>query len=54
MRVGAPLNRFKTPGIITDRPKAVLCCSFLCFMFGAVHFLKVLILTLLCVSYYLI
>ena len=29
--------------------KAVLRCSFICFVFGAVQFLKVLILTLLCV-----
>ena len=47
-------NRFKPPVIITDRPKAVLSCGFICFMFGAVQCLNALILTLLCVSYYLI
>ena len=34
---------------ITDRPKAVLSLRFHLFMFGAVQFLNVLILTLLCV-----
>ena len=40
---------FSSPVIITDRPKAYFRSGFICFMCGAVQFLNVLILTLLCV-----
>ena len=44
----APDFQCCSPVIITDRPKRYFRCGFICFMFGAVQFLNVLILTLLC------
>ena len=39
------------PVIVTGRLKVVLLLQFHLFMFGAVHFLNVLILTILCVRF---
>ena len=49
-RIFLPVLPFKYKYRITER-YSTLRCGFICFIFGAVQFLNVLILTLLCVRF---
>ena len=52
VKVDASKNRFKQPQyLLLAVPRRYFRYGFICFMFGVVQFLNVLILTLLCVQF---